>query len=432
MAETVTMPKLGFDMAEGTLVRWVIQEGENVAKGKVLAEIETDKATVEVESNFDGILARHLVATGDIVPVNTPIAIVTAPGEALPEASAPKVEAAPAPKAELPSASPAVGAQATMAPETGPMEMVKASPLARRMARDLKIDLAALKGSGPGGRIVRQDIDQYLAAPPAPASVPAATPAVVAAQAAPAAPQAVPLPALAPLSTQPAPADEVIPLNRLRAAIGRRMVEAKQQVPHFYVTHEYDMAAVMELRKKLNALLPENEKLSVNDFIIKATALALRQFPNLNASLKGEDIVRHGQVNVGVAVAVEGGLLTVVNRDTDRKSLRQVALEVRSLVARAREMKVRPDDIEGSTFSISNLGMFDVEHFIAIINPPEAAILAVGSVREVPVVKDSALAIGLRMKATISVDHRVSDGVEAAQFMQALALYLEDPLRLML
>lgn len=432
MAETVTMPKLGFDMAEGTLVRWVIQEGENVAKGKVLAEIETDKATVEVESNFDGILARHLVATGDIVPVNTPIAIVTAPGEALPEASAPKVEAAPAPKAELPSASPAVGAQVTMAPETGPMEMVKASPLARRMARDLKIDLAALKGSGPGGRIVRQDIDQYLAAPPAPASVPAATPAVVAAQAAPAAPKAVPLPALAPLSTQPAPADEVIPLNRLRAAIGRRMVEAKQQVPHFYVTHEYDMAAVMELRKKLNALLPENEKLSVNDFIIKATALALRQFPNLNASLKGEDIVRHGQVNVGVAVAVEGGLLTVVNRDTDRKSLRQVALEVRSLVARAREMKVRPDDIEGSTFSISNLGMFDVEHFIAIINPPEAAILAVGSVREVPVVKDSALAIGLRMKATISVDHRVSDGVEAAQFMQALALYLEDPLRLML
>lgn len=434
MAETVTMPKLGFDMAEGTLVRWVIQEGENVAKGKVLAEIETDKATVEVESNFDGILARHLVAAGDIVPVNTPIAIVTAPGEALPEAGAPKVEAAPAPKAELPSASPAAGVQETAAPETGLAGIVKASPLARRMARDLKIDLAALKGSGPGGRIVRQDIDQYLASPPAPASVPVAAPTAAAVQPAPApaAPKSVPLPPLAPLSTQPAPADEVIPLNRLRAAIGRRMVEAKQQVPHFYVTHEYDMAAVMELRKQLNGLLPENEKLSVNDFIIKATALVLRQFPNLNASLKGEDIVRHGQVNVGVAVAVEGGLLTVVNRDTDRKSLRQVALEVRGLVARAREMKVRPDDIEGSTFSISNLGMFDVEHFIAIINPPEAAILAVGSVREVPVAKNGALAVGLRMKATISVDHRVSDGVEAAQFMQALALYLEDPLRLML
>jgi pyruvate dehydrogenase E2 component (dihydrolipoamide acetyltransferase) len=434
MAETVTMPKLGFDMAEGTLVRWVIQEGESVAKGKVLAEIETDKATVEVESNFDGILARHLVAAGDVVPVNTPIAIVAAPGEALPETGAPKVEAAPTPKAELPSTSPAAAPLETAAPETGLPGIVKASPLARRMARELKIDLAALKGSGPGGRIVRQDIDQYLAAPPAPASVPAAAPAAAVAQPAPvpAAPKAAPLPPLAPLSTQPALADEVIPLNRLRAAIGRRMVEAKQQVPHFYVTHEYDMAAVMELRKQLNVMLPENEKLSVNDFIIKATALALRQFPNLNASLKGEEIVRHGQVNIGVAVAVEGGLLTVVNRDTDRKSLRQVALEVRGLVARAREMKVRPDDIEGSTFSISNLGMFDVEHFIAIINPPEAAILAVGSVREVPVVKNGALAIGMRMKATISVDHRISDGVEAAQFMQALALYLEDPLRLML
>ncbi len=433
MAETVTMPKLGFDMAEGTLVRWVIQEGEHVAKGKVLAEIETDKATVEVESNFDGILARHLVAAGDVVPVNTPIAIVTAPGEALPEAGAPKAQAAPAPKAELPSASAAATLE-TAVPETGLPGGVKASPLARRMARDLKIDLAALKGSGPGGRIVRQDIDQYLAAPPAPVSVPAGAPAAATSQPAPApaAPKALSLPPLAPLFTQPAPADEVIPLNRLRAAIGRRMVEAKQQVPHFYVTHEYDMATVMELRKQLNALLPENEKLSVNDFIIKATALTLRQFPNLNASLKGEEIVRHGQVNIGVAVAVEGGLLTVVNRDTDRKSLRQVALEVRSLVARAREMKVRPDDIEGSTFSISNLGMFDVEHFIAIINPPEAAILAVGSVREVPVVKNSAVAVGLHMKATISVDHRVSDGVEAAQFMQALALYLEDPLRLML
>jgi pyruvate dehydrogenase E2 component (dihydrolipoamide acetyltransferase) len=292
------------------------------------------------------------------------------------------------------------------------------------MARDFKINLAAVKGSGPGGRIVRKDVEAYLSAP-------AATAATVAAP--PAAPQSAALPSLAPaLSVAPAPADQATPLNRLRAAIGRRMVEAKQQVPHFYVTHEYDMAAVMELRKQANALLPENEKLSVNDFIVKAVALALRQFPNLNASLQGDQVVRHGQVNVGVAVAVEGGLLTVVNRDTDRKSLRQIAIEVRSMVARAREGKVRPDDIEGSTFSISNLGMFDVEHFIAIINPPEAAILAVGSVREVPVVKDGTVVPGLRMKATISVDHRVSDGAEAAQFLQALAQSLEEPLRLML
>jgi pyruvate dehydrogenase E2 component (dihydrolipoamide acetyltransferase) len=210
------------------------------------------------------------------------------------------------------------------------------------------------------------------------------------------------------------------------------MAEAKQQAPHFYVTHEYDLAALMELRKQVNGLLPEDQKVSVNDFIIKAAALALRQFPNLNASLQGDQVVQHGQVNIGVAVAVESGLLTVVCRDADQKPLRQIAVEVRAMAGRAREGKVRPEDIEGSTFSVSNLGMFDVEHFIAIINPPEAAILAVGSVREVPVVKDGAVQPGLRMKATISVDHRVSDGAEAARFLQALAPYLERPLSLLL
>jgi pyruvate dehydrogenase E2 component (dihydrolipoamide acetyltransferase) len=222
-----------------------------------------------------------------------------------------------------------------------------------------------------------------------------------------------------------------VPLNRLRAAIGRRMVEAKQQTPHFYVTRQYDVAALLELRAQLNALLPDEEKISVNDFIVKAAALALRQFPNLNASLQNDQIVRHGAVNIGVAVAVEGGLLTVVCRDADRKPLRQIAMEVRAMAARAREGKVRPEDIEGSTFSISNLGMFDVEHFIAIINPPEAAILAIGSAQETPVVKDGQIQPGWRMKATISVDHRVSDGAEAARFLQALAPYLEQPLRLL-
>jgi pyruvate dehydrogenase E2 component (dihydrolipoamide acetyltransferase) len=222
-----------------------------------------------------------------------------------------------------------------------------------------------------------------------------------------------------------------VPLNRLRAAIGRRMVEAKQQVPHFYVTHEYDVAALLDLRKQVNALLPDEEKVSLNDFIIKATALALRQFPNLNASLKVDQIVRHGAVNIGVAVAVEGGLLTVVCRDADRKPLRQIGVEVRTMAGRAREGKVRPEDIEGSTFSISNLGMFDVEQFTAIINPPEAAILAVSSAMEIPVIKDGQILPGWRMKATISVDHRVSDGAEAARFMQALSAYIEQPLRLL-
>jgi pyruvate dehydrogenase E2 component (dihydrolipoamide acetyltransferase) len=228
------------------------------------------------------------------------------------------------------------------------------------------------------------------------------------------------------------PADAHIAIDRLRAAIGRRMSESKQQVPHFYVTHEFDMAAVMDVRKQANEMLPDEQKLSVNDFIVKAIALTLRQFPNVNASLSGSEIVRHGHVNVGVAVAVEAGLLTVVCKDTDRKPLRVISQEIKDMVARARIGKVRPDDIEGSTFSISNLGMFDVEHFVAIINPPEAAILAVGSVRQVPVVVNGELKVGTRMKATLSADHRVSDGAEAAQFLQRLAAYLEKPIGLLL
>jgi pyruvate dehydrogenase E2 component (dihydrolipoamide acetyltransferase) len=367
------------------------------------------------------------VKAGDIVPVNTPIAVIAAPGEkveieaAAPESAAPEpAQAAPQPAAAVEAASPV---SATATPESGRLPGgVKASPLARRLAEEQGIDLLLVSGTGPGGRIVRKDIEAFMASAAA-APVPSAVPQ--------AAPVGAGLPPLPVSSLGPPPADQVVLLNRLRSIIGRRMVEAKQQVPHFYVTHEFDMAKVMELRKQVNNLLPDQEKVSVNDFVVKASALALRQFPNLNASLKNDAVVRHGQVNVGVAVAVEGGLMTVVCKDTDRKSLRQIATELRATVGRARAGKVRPEDIEGSTFSVSNLGMYDVESFIAIINPPEAAILAVGSAREVPVVKDGAVVPGLRMKATLSVDHRVSDGVEAAQFLQALANYLEEPLRLL-
>ncbi len=411
MAEIVSMPKLGFDMAEGTLVRWVKNEGDAIAKGDVLAEIETDKATVEVESSFTGVVARHLVEAGAIVPVGTPIAVIGAEGEEVKDvpglSGAP--EKAPAPAVAAPAlAAPAAPQPAAAAPvSSGP---VVASPLARRIAADNGLDLAAVRGTGPGGRIVKRDVEAALKAGSTAASAPA-TPAAVPAAA--------------------ARADEVVGLDRLRVAIGRRMTESKQQLPHFYVTHEYDMEALLGLRKQVNALLPEEDKLSVNDFIVKAVGLCLRRFPNLNASLKDGQLVRHGAVNVGVAVAVEGGLLTIVTRATDAKPLRTLSGEIRDLVSRARSGKVRPDDIEGSTFSISNLGMYDVEHFIAIINPPEAAILAVGSAREVPVVKDGQVTVGLRMKATLSADHRVTDGAEAAQFMQALADYLEHPLRLL-
>ncbi|OGO36332.1 MAG: hypothetical protein A2W35_03220 [Chloroflexi bacterium RBG_16_57_11] len=436
MAEIVTMPKLGFDMAEGTLVRWVIQEGEPVQKGAVLAEIETDKATVEVESAFDGIIAKHLVPAGEIVPVNTPIAVVAAPGESVESAAAaaPQAEgtpAAPTPATPEPTTQPAKEPEPSAPAEQGQLPGgVKASPVARRMAEETRINLQAVPGTGPGGRIVKRDVENYLAAPAAKA-VPV-TEAAAAAAPAPIATKPTPAPIpLAPLASAPTPADEIVPLKRLRAAIGKRMLEAKQQVPHFYVTHEYDVAALLDLRKQVNALLPDEEKISVNDFVLKATALALRQFPNLNASLQGDQIVRHGAVNIGVAVAVEGGLLTVVCREADRKPLRQIAVEVRTMAARARGGKVRPEDIEGSTFSVSNLGMFDVEQFSAIINPPEAAILAVSSAREIPVVKEGQIQPGWRMKATISVDHRVSDGAEAARFMQALTAYIEQPLRLL-
>jgi pyruvate dehydrogenase E2 component (dihydrolipoamide acetyltransferase) len=225
--------------------------------------------------------------------------------------------------------------------------------------------------------------------------------------------------------------DETIPLTKLRQAIARRMVEATTSIPHFYVTHEYKMDALMALRKQANDYLPDDEKLSVNDFIIKAVALTLREFPNLNSSYAGDKAIRHGSINIGVAVAVEGGLLTVVNRDTDQLPLRQISADVKRMVAGARQGRVKPNDIEGSTFSISNLGMYDVENFAAIINPPEAGILAVGSARQVPVVDNGEIKVGWRMKATISVDHRVSDGAEAARYMQKLAEFLENPVRML-
>lgn len=430
MAEIITMPKLGFDMAEGTLIRWVILEGESVAKGAVMAEIETDKATVEVESAYEGILTKQLVPEGEIVPVNRPIAVIAEPGEevdleALLGDMLRDEETTEVTDIGPPTAVAAQANESEIAGDAGRLpDGVRASPLARRMAGDLRIDLRSVRGSGPAGRVTKKDVEAYMTAPatvetrPVPEAVPAVVPSG--------------MPPLVPAAYGPTPEDKLLPLKRLRAAIGRRMTEVKQTVPHFYVSHDYDMAAVMELRKQINSALPEGEKLSVNDFLVKGAALSLRRFPNLNASLHGDSILQHGQVNVGAAVAVEGGLLTVVCHDADRKSLRQISLELRTMVARARAGKVKPEDIEGSTFSVSNLGMFDVDHFIAILNPPEAAILAVGSVRDIPVVKHEEIVPGKRMIATISVDHRVSDGAEAAQFLQSLAEYLEEPIKLLL
>lgn len=412
MADVVSMPKLGFDMAEGTLVRWVKLEGETVNKGDILAEIETDKATVEVESSFAGVVHKHLVEQGSVVPVGTPIAIIAAPGEQVEDIPTTQPAQEVPAQAQTPQTAPAAPVQPAATP-TAPAGPVKASPLARRMATEQGLDIHTLRGSGPGGRIVKRDVENALKSIPASVPIKPANPP-------------------AQMTSTAIQGDETVPVDRLRAAIGRRMVESKQQVPHFYVTHACRVDELMSLRKKINSTLPEGEKISVNDFIIKAAGLALRRYPNLNASLNGDVILRHGDVNVGVAVAVPGGLLTVVNRNTDQKPLRVISREVREMVTRARDGKVRPDDIEGSTFSISNLGMFDVDSFVAIINPPEAAILAVGSVQEVPVVEDGQIKPGMVLKITLSADHRITDGAEAAQFLQAMAEYLENPLLMLI
>jgi len=411
MAETVSMPKLGFDMREGILVRWVKNEGETINKGDVLAEIETDKATVEVESSAGGVVRRLLANQGDSVPVGSAIAIIGTADE--------KIDDQPS-KSGPPAA---ISTELTTKVEGQPVvpdvsssqsALIKASPLAKKVARDGKVDLSKIKGSGPGGRIVRRDVETALKSGSTLAY--SRTPANAAATIS---------------AAKPIPGDEVVKTTKLRQVIGRRLVESKQNLPHFYVSHEFKMESLMSARSQINGYLPDNEKVSVNDFIVKSAALTLRDFPNLNASLNGTEIIHYGHINIGVAVTVEGGLLTVVCRDADQKPLRQISAEVKAMAARAREGKVKPEDVDGSTFSTSNLGMYDVENFIAIINPPEAAILAIGSAREVPVVENGVIKSGWRMKTTISVDHRVSDGAEAARFMQALAGFLENPVRML-
>jgi pyruvate dehydrogenase E2 component (dihydrolipoamide acetyltransferase) len=415
MSEIVNMPKLGFDMAEGKLVRKVIPEGASVKRGEVLAEIETDKATVEVAAPAEGVVRGWFVAEGQAVPVGALMAVIAAPEEAvdleaLRAGSAPAAASTPAAPTATPAAVAAPIATAapsatTTLPALSPVPSafgrVFASPLARKMAESAKLDLHQLHGSGPGGRILKKDVEARLQ-----------------------------MPAAAPIAA--APGDQTVPLTRLRQAIARRMTESVHAVPPFYITTRIDMAAALDLRQKLNTLLPEEGKISVNDLIIRAAALTLRQFPNLNATFAGDQVLRKGRINIGVAVGVEGGLLTVVIKQADQKSLAAIAQEARALIGRARAGKVQVADIEDSTFSISNLGMYPVAHFIAIINPPEAAILATGQVQSVPVVKDGAVVPGLQMEATISADHRVTDGVEAAQFMQALKQTLEEPLRLLI
>ena len=430
MAELITMPKLGFDMAEGTLVRWVKVVGDEVNKGDVIAEIETDKATVEVESSVSGVMVKLVVDEGTTLPVNAPIAVVAQKGEEPSEEELKalvgeeggekskkkaKKEEKPAKKEQESKKEEEPEAKEEEADIT-PAGGVRSSPLARRMAEDHDIPLQKIDGSGPRGRIVKKDIEEFLEKGPEPEVSKSE--------------RQVSLPAFA---MGEIPEDQVVEMSRLRQAIGRRMQDSNQNFPHFYITRAFKTGALLKLRKELNELLPEEDKLSVNDFIIKAVALALRQYPNLNAAIEDEKHIRRfGHVNIGVAVAVEGGLLTIVSKDADQKPLRLIAREIREMAGRARDGKVKNEDIEGSTFSISNLGMFGVDNFAAIINPPEAGILAVSTAQDVPMVVNGEVVVGSQMKATLSADHRVTDGAEAAEFMRVLADYLEEPKRLLL
>lgn len=413
MADTVSMPKLGFDMAEGNLVRWLKKVNDLVEKGQILAEIETDKATVEVESPYSGVVLQLVVEEGTSVPIGSPIAIIGAAGEKVEGSTTKKTKVA----EEIPEVKeekiPLVAAPTILASSSG---TVSASPLARHFAKEQNIDLSKVTGTGPSGRIVRKDVE--LAVKSTSQGQNNSNNLLTSSF------NKISRPGLI-------PEDKRIPISKLRSAIGRRMLDSKQTVPHFYLTTDIDVERLLDLRSQLNSLLPDDQKISLNDFIIKAVGLALRQFPNLNSSISGNEIIQHGHIHIGVAVSVDGGLLTIVVRDADIKDLKEINVDVKEMAIRVRSGKVKTEDIEGSTFSISNLGMFDVENFAAIINPPESAILAVAAARDAVVMKDGVVSSGKRMKITISADHRVTDGVEAAKFMQAIKQVIETPVQML-
>lgn len=426
MAIPVEMPKMSDTMEEGVLVAWLAEEGESVSAGDVIAQVETDKATMDLEVYDDGVLLKRLIAEGDAVPIGGLIAVLGDEGEdvsdVLAQYGGSAGEADAKPKAEAPAAEeePAAEAPAEEAPavqEAG--DRVKSSPLARRMAGEHNIDLNKVEGSGPEGRIVKRDIEALIDQDkPAKAATPAE------------APPRAPAPAAAGSRYE----DQRI--SQMRKTIARRLSESKYSSPHFYLTADVDMERAVAFRKQINEVAEQQgqSKISFNDLITKASAIALRRHPAVNASyLEDEGVVRyHEDVHVAVAVAIDEGLLTPVIRDADRKGLSEIAAETRDLATRARDRQLEPSDWEGSTFSTSNLGMFGIEEFTAIINPPNSCILAIGAIRDVPVVKDGEVVPGKRMKLTLSCDHRLVDGATGAEFLTTVRSLLEEPMNMLL
>ncbi|WP_343079339.1 pyruvate dehydrogenase complex dihydrolipoamide acetyltransferase [Ostreiculturibacter nitratireducens] len=429
MATEILMPALSPTMEEGTLAKWLVKEGDSVSSGDIIAEIETDKATMEFEAVDEGIVGKILIEAGtEGVKVNTPIAILVEEGESVEAAAAkpaPKADAAAA-AAPAPSEAPAI-APATAAPAAPRVEgsRIFASPLARRIAAEKGLDLASLKGSGPHGRIVKADVEAATA-PPKPAA-----PAAAAAAPAPAAPAPVSASAVAKLYE--GREYEEVTLDGMRKTIAARLTEAKQTIPHFYLRREVRLDALLAFRSELNAKLEaRGVKLSVNDFIIKACALALQAVPDANAVWAGDRILKLKPSDVAVAVAIDGGLFTPVLKDAEKKSLSALSAEMKDLAARARSRKLAPHEYQGGSFAISNLGMFGIENFDAVINPPHGGILAVGAGLRKPIVNDEGeIEVATMMSMTLSVDHRVIDGALGADLLKAIVDNLENPIAML-
>lgn len=423
MATKVHMEALSPTMEEGQLVKWLKREGEEVSSGDVLAEIETDKATMELVARGEGTLRKIFLGEGGTAPVGSVIAVIASPDEDISgiveeagtaggEAPGSRVAAESPPEAlereEREADAVSVGVPGPSGEPVGPDARVKASPLARRLADEAALDLTRIQGSGPGGRVIRRDVEAARVG------------------------QAVepsPGPAAPPLFSSGRAGDfEDVPLSQMRKTIAKRLVESLGPVPHFFLRINVDMSRILEARAGLNGLLEDQgEKVSINDFVLKITAHALARHPEVNAQWAGSAIRRHFRVHLGVAVAVDDGLITPVVRDADRKGIVQISWEVRELATRAREKKLQPEEYTGATFSVSNLGMFGIHEFTGVINPPEAAILALGGVEDTPVVVDGQVVSRPLMKVTMSCDHRVVDGATGARFLETLREMLEEP-----
>ncbi|MEX0779917.1 MAG: pyruvate dehydrogenase complex dihydrolipoamide acetyltransferase [Balneolales bacterium] len=422
MAIVIDMPKLSDTMEEGVIAKWNVKEGDEVKSGDIIAEVETDKATMEVEAFDPGTILKIFAKEGDAVPLGGKMAVIGKEGEDISDLlgdkkseDKPSKEEAPVEKETLESEAETEetpGKKEDFDPLFGGIEgkgtekesaedgHIKASPLAKKMAKEQGIELSNVKGSGPLGRIVKKDIEEYEA------------------------------PAAQPTATKRAEKDEDVPVSQMRKSIAKRLAESKFGSPHFYETVDIDMKKAVDARTAMNA--SGDVKISFNDFVVKACAMALRQHPKVNSSWLGETMRRHASIHVAVAVAVDEGLLTPVIRDTDIKGLTQISAETKELAGKARDKKLQPQEWEGSTFTVSNLGMYGIEEFTAIINPPNACILAVGAIRDIPVIENGEIVPGKRMKVTLSSDHRIVDGATSAQFLNAVRNLLENPMNMLL